>query len=92
MGHKTSPIANRLGITKGWYYLKIKGLKTYAPLNWIEYDKKKVKEFIQKELGWRDYGGKHYENIFTRFYQGYILFKKFGVDKKNCREGRNISF
>jgi len=71
-----------LGITKGWYYLKIKGLKTYSPLNWIDYDKKKVKEFIQKELGWRDYGGKHYENIFTRFYQGYILFKKFGVDKR----------
>jgi N-acetyl sugar amidotransferase len=71
-----------LGITKGWYYLKIKGLKTYSPLNWIEYDKKQVKEFIQKELGWRDYGGKHYENIFTRFYQGYILYKKFGVDKR----------
>jgi N-acetyl sugar amidotransferase len=71
-----------LGITKGWYYMKIKGLKTYSPLNWIDYDKNKVKDFIQKELGWRDYGGKHYENIFTRFYQGYILFKKFGVDKR----------
>jgi len=71
-----------LGITKGWYYMKIRGLKTYSPLNWIEYDKNQVKEFIQKELGWRDYGGKHYENIFTRFYQGYILFKKFGVDKR----------
>jgi hypothetical protein len=71
-----------LGVTKGWYYMKIKGLKTYSPLNWIDYDKGAVKKFIQEELGWRDYGGKHYENIFTRFYQGYILYKKFGVDKR----------
>lgn len=71
-----------LGVTKGWYYMKIKGLKTFSPLNWIDYDKNAVKKFIQEELGWRDYGGKHYENIFTRFYQGYILYKKFGVDKR----------
>lgn len=71
-----------LGVTRGWYLMKIKGLKTYSPLNWIDYDKNAVKKFIQEELGWRDYGGKHYENIFTRFYQGYILFKKFGVDKR----------
>lgn len=71
-----------LGVTKGWYYMKIKGLKTFSPLNWIDYDKNAVKKFIQEELGWRDYGGKHYENIFTRFYQGYILYKKFGIDKR----------
>jgi hypothetical protein len=35
-------------------------------------------------LGWRDYGGKHYESVFTRFYQGYILLKKFGVDKRKA--------
>jgi N-acetyl sugar amidotransferase len=55
-----------LGVTKGWYYMKIKGLKTFSPLNWIDYDKNTVKKFIQEELGWRDYGGKHYENIFIR--------------------------
>jgi N-acetyl sugar amidotransferase len=71
-----------LGVMKGWYLMNIKGIKTYTPLNWVEYDKQKIKEFIQNELGWRDYGGKHYENIFTRFYQGYILYKKFGIDKR----------
>jgi N-acetyl sugar amidotransferase len=71
-----------LGVTRGWYLMKIKGLKTFAPLNWIDYEKSAVKMFIQQELGWRDYGGKHYENIFTRFYQGFILYKKFGVDKR----------
>ena len=71
-----------MGVGKGWYYLKVKGLKTWAPLNWIDYNKAAVKKFITEKLGWRDYGGKHYENSFTRFYQGYILHKKFGVDKR----------
>jgi len=43
-----------------------------------------VKEIIQRDLGWRDYGGKHYENIWTRFYQGYILPTKFKIDKRKA--------
>ncbi len=33
---------------------------------------------------WRYYGGKHYESIFTRFFQGYILPVKFGFDKRRA--------
>ena len=51
-------------------------------LNYTDYDKKMVKETIMKEFNWKDYGGKHYENIFTRFYQGYILKEKFNIDKR----------
>jgi len=57
-------------------------LKVVYPLDYIEYSAKEARETIIKELGWVSYGGKHGENIFTRFYQGYILKKKFGVDKK----------
>ena len=71
-----------LGVLKGWYLFNVVGIKVYSPLNFLEYNKKEVKRLIQSELGWRDYGGKHFENIFTRFYQGYILCKKFGVDKR----------
>lgn len=53
-------------------------------LNFIEYNKSKVKEIIISELNWRDYGGKHYESVFTRFYQGYILPVKFRVDKRKA--------
>lgn len=51
-------------------------------LNFIPYNKQEVKATISKELGWRDYGGKHYESIFTKFYQAYILPEKFKVDKR----------
>ena len=58
--------------------------KGHRVLDWIEYNKVDAKEEITAELGWRDYGGKHYESVFTRFYQGYILPEKFGVDKRKA--------
>lgn len=51
-------------------------------LNYLDYRKTDALAILEKELGWRYYGGKHYESIYTRFYQGYILPKKFGFDKR----------
>jgi N-acetyl sugar amidotransferase len=51
-------------------------------LNYIDYVKKDAIPTLERELGWKYYGGKHYESIYTRFYQGYILPKKFGFDKR----------
>ena len=51
-------------------------------LNYIDYKKDEAKKIITTELGWRDYGGKHFESIYTRFYQGYILPHKFNIDKR----------
>lgn len=55
---------------------------TVTLLNYVEYLKKDAKAEIIKVLDWKDYGGKHYESVFTRFYQGYILPVKFKVDKR----------
>jgi N-acetyl sugar amidotransferase len=56
--------------------------KTVTLLNYMDYIKKEAKREIIEKLDWRDYGGKHYESIFTRFYQGYILPVKFKADKR----------
>lgn len=66
------------------YYQQVKGVRSVSVLNYVDYNKRAVKETIQKELGWRDYGGKHYESIWTRFYQGYILPTKFKIDKRKA--------
>lgn len=71
-----------IGPLRVWYYQKIKKIEFVSPLDLVEYNKEKVKQFLQDEFDWRDYGGKHYENIFTKFYQGYILPEKFKVDKR----------
>lgn len=59
-------------------------IKSISLLNLMPYNKADVKEIITEKLGWKDYGGKHYESIFTRFYQGYILPTKFGIDKRKA--------
>ena len=51
-------------------------------LNLVDYNKFEVKKKLVSELSWKDYGGKHFESIFTRFYQGYILPNKFNIDKR----------
>ena len=66
------------------YYQRVKGIQTVDLLNFIPYNKKDVKKEIIEKLEWKDYGGKHYESVFTRFYQGYILPKKFGIDKRKA--------
>ncbi len=51
-------------------------------LNYLNYSKRDVMPILEQELGWRYYGGKHYESIYTRWYQGYWLPLKFGYDKR----------
>jgi N-acetyl sugar amidotransferase len=53
-------------------------------LSYIHFDKVEVEKFICREFGWRPYGGKHYESIYTRFFQGYLLPAKFGYDKRRA--------
>jgi N-acetyl sugar amidotransferase len=52
------------------------------PLNQVTYTKSAAMKTLEREFGWRYYGGKHYESTITKFYQAYILPTKFGVDKR----------
>lgn len=63
------------------YFLKFKIIR---PLDYLPYIKAEAKEIINQELDWRDYGGKHHESKFTKFFQAYWLPKKFGFDKRKA--------
>lgn len=78
---KTYPM---MGYFKRYYYSKIKKIQTVNLLNYLHYNKAEAKQTIMNEIGWTDYGGKHFESIFTRFYQAYILPKKFNIDKRKA--------
>jgi len=73
-----------LSMKQRHYYQQVKKIESIPLLNYLPYNKKDAKELITQELGWRDYGGKHYESVFTRFYQGYILPRKFHIDKRKA--------
>lgn len=51
-------------------------------LNLVDYRKHDAIAILEKELGWRSFGAKHFESIYTRFFQGYLLPTKFGFDKR----------
>jgi N-acetyl sugar amidotransferase len=69
---------------KSIYYSAVLKLAFQSVLNLLDYNKKAAKETITRELEWRDYGGKHYESVFTKFYQAFILPEKFGIDKRKA--------
>lgn len=62
--------------------MKKHALEGISLLHYTRYNKEEAKEKIKKEFDWKDYGNKHYESIWTRFYQGYILPVKFHIDKR----------
>lgn len=61
-------------------YLLLRGIRWVPILNYIPYVKSDAKKILIDELSWRDYGGKHYESIFTRFFHAYYLPNKFEYD------------
>ncbi len=79
---KTFPSMNFWQLAIYWPY--IKKMKVISPLNWIDYDKNKAIDFLQKEYSWNYYGGKHHESKWTKFFQAYYLPTKFGFDKRRA--------
>ena len=51
-------------------------------LDYLNYRKYEALKTLEAEFGYKAYPYKHYENVFTRFYQGYLQPNKFGVDKR----------
>ncbi|MFN5633961.1 MAG: N-acetyl sugar amidotransferase [Flavobacteriia bacterium] len=72
------------GFKKEMYYKLVKRMKMVYMLNFVPYDKEETMAFLQKELDWKYYGGKHYESKYTGFIQSYYLFEKFGIDYRRA--------
>ncbi len=78
---KTYPLLNFFG------YLRYRYFNNTIPeniLDLVPYEKESAIKKLKEELGWRDYGGKHYESRITQFYQAYILPVKFNIDKRKA--------
>lgn len=76
---ETFPSIGTLGFI---YFEFVRGIKWLSFLDNFAYNKFDALEVLQRDYGYKPYPYKHYESIFTRFYQGYILPRKFGIDKR----------
>ena len=72
------------GFKKEMYYKLVKGMKINYLLNYVDYVKEDAMELLKEQLGWKFYGGKHYESKYTGFIQSYYLYKKFGIDYRRA--------
>lgn len=62
---------------------RVRGLPNrYRPLDFMDYDKNVAQRKLKAIYGWRDYGAKHSESRFTKFYQEVYLPRKLGFDKR----------
>jgi len=62
------------------YFNLFRKIQVVPFLNFFDYEKEKARTILEKELGWKYYGGHHHENIFTRFFHTFVLPNKFGID------------
>ncbi|MCM0028616.1 MAG: N-acetyl sugar amidotransferase [Polynucleobacter sp.] len=65
-------------------YPLILKMEVLRPLNFLPYNKEEAIRILERDYGWRYYGGKHFESRWTRFFQAYYLPYKFGYDKRKA--------
>ncbi|MBD3318137.1 MAG: N-acetyl sugar amidotransferase [Chitinivibrionales bacterium] len=72
------------GLVEMLYYVSVLKITDVPILNFVPYTKNEALQTMKNELGYREYEAKHYESIYTRFFQSYILPKKFRIDKRKA--------
>ncbi len=76
---KSFPLMNTRGLV---LYKSVKKIKWVSFLDYFDYQKDAATQELESGFSYKRYPFKHYESIFTRFYQAVILPEKFGVDKR----------
>lgn len=64
-----------------FWFPVVKRMRTTRPLNYMPYNKKEAIAKLE-QIGWRAYGRKHGESVFTKLFQNYYLPARFGYDKR----------
>ncbi len=75
------PHYNLLDLTR---YKVLKSPRLVSFLDYFDYDRAEAKKILINVLKWKDYGSKHFESLYTKFFQAYILPTKFGFDKRRA--------
>lgn len=63
----------------------IRHIKTVKPLNLVPFTKKQMTDLLQKEYGYVAYSQKHFEDLITKFLEGYWQPTRFGHDIRRAQ-------
>jgi len=62
-----------------------RGIKVHRPLNYVPYIKEDAKTILMEKYGWKPYPQKHFESRFTKIYESYWLYERFGYDVRKVQ-------
>ena len=65
-------------------HVLLRRMKVIRPLNHLEYVRDDAINELGQKIGWKDYGGKHRESLFTDWFQHSYLLRRLGIDKRKA--------
>ncbi len=72
------------------YHRFMKGIRVINLLDYYEYHREEAKKLLSEKYGWKDYGEKHEESNFTKWFQNSWL-SQFGIDKRKAHYSSMIN-
>lgn len=63
----------------------IRGIKTVKPLNYVEFTRDSMTKTLESEYGYIPYGQKHFEDLITKFIEGWWQPTRFGHDIRRAQ-------
>ena len=67
------------------YLPYVKKIKLIRPLDYLPYNKEEATKLLESEFGFQRYPQKHFESRFTKFYESYWLYERFGFDTRKVQ-------
>lgn len=79
-GYKTKNYVYTTGFKHKFWIPYVKGVKTVHLLNYVPFTKKEMIETLAAEYGYEAYKQKHFEDLLTKFIEGWWLPTRFNYD------------
>ena len=84
-GYKTKSYVYTSGFKHKFWLPYVKGVKTLQLLNYIPISKQCMIDTLEHEYGYEAYSQKHFEDLLTKFIEGWWLPTRFGYDIRKAQ-------
>ncbi len=84
-GFKTKNYIYTTGFRHKFWLPYVKGVKTLTLLNYVPFTKRSMIDTLVNEYGYEPYKQKHFEDLLTKFIEGWWLPTRFGYDIRKAQ-------
>ncbi|MBM6874211.1 N-acetyl sugar amidotransferase [Fusobacterium mortiferum] len=84
-GFKTKKYVYTTGFKHKFWLPYVKGVKTLQLLNYVPFTKKEMIDTLVREYDYEPYKQKHFEDLLTKFLEGWWLPTRFGYDIRRAQ-------